>query len=256
MDSPFFSIIIPTYNSDGFISKAIESLLFQTFSNYEVLIIDGDSKDNTLDIARNFNDRRITVFSEGDNGIYDAMNKGISHAKGSWLYFLGSDDFLWDKEVLADVARCINENEADFIYGNAFSPEYGENYDGPFTNEKLISKNICHQAIFYHKSIFKKKGLYNIDYKVCADYDFNLKCFFDKSIRKLHIPRLIAKFNAGGKSNLQKSDLFLQNRTKIMIQYGWNVLPERIIKKLYKNKSAYIKDRMKRLLLFPPPKKN
>lgn len=104
------SIIIPTYNSASVLPRALDSIICQTFTNWEVLIMDGISTDDTLKMAQSYNDSRIRIYSEPDNGIYDAMNKGINKANGEWLYFLGSDDCLFSKDVLSNI---FNHN----IYG-------------------------------------------------------------------------------------------------------------------------------------------
>ncbi|MDR2410857.1 MAG: glycosyltransferase, partial [Bacteroidales bacterium] len=86
---PVLSIIIPTYNSSKTINRCLDSILCQSYSNYEILVMDGLSSDNTLELVKAYNDRRIQIYSGKDNGIYDAMNKGIALAKGEWLYFSG-----------------------------------------------------------------------------------------------------------------------------------------------------------------------
>src|SRR5215218_2671624 len=101
--SIFLSIIIPTYNAGNNLARALESVLQQTFSSFEVLIMDGLSTDNTSAIVESFHDERIQLFREGDRGIYDAMNKGIAKARGAWLYFLGSDDELYTSTVLEEI---------------------------------------------------------------------------------------------------------------------------------------------------------
>ena len=93
------SIIIPTYNSASVLAKALDSIVKQNFTDWEVLVMDGVSTDNTIKVAQSYNDSRIHIFSEPDKGIYDAMNKGIEKAQGEWLYFLGSDDWLLNGNV-------------------------------------------------------------------------------------------------------------------------------------------------------------
>ena len=212
MDAPFFSVIIPTFNSGRTLSIVLESILHQDFSNFEVLIIDGASKDDTLHIAKEFNDSRIKVVSEPDSGIYDAMNNGIGLAKGDWIYFLGSDDELTDNEVLQRVANELSGNQCELLYGNvkmygeASWAESGTIYDGSFTIEKLFTKNICHQAVFYKRELFQRLGVFNIEYKVCADWDFNHRCFANASTRYFDL--VIANFSAGGQSTNVTSDKF------------------------------------------------
>lgn len=221
---PFFSVIIPSYNSQTSIAQAVQSILSQRFSDFEVLVMDGFSKDNTLKIIEEIDDDRIKIYSETDKGAYDAMNKGIQKSKGEWLYFLGSDDSLRDKNVLQKVRDYIACGRRSIVYGNVFVKgntawaSGGDIYDGQFNIKKLTQKNICHQSIFYKKCIFIKIGLYNLKYKICADYDFNLraaaKCNFD------YLDCIIADFNAGGYSTQYLKDIcFEDDKRKNIITY-------------------------------------
>ena len=211
MEKLIFSIIIPTFNSAKVLKKALNSISNQTFRDFEILIIDGLSSDNTLEICNFFNDERIKIFSEKDRSIYDAMNKGIKLAKGDWLYFLGSDDTLYDYKVLEDVNELINNTTSLIIYGNVLiNGNAGwandtQIYDGLFNLEKLLKRNISHQAIFYSKKIIKKES-YNLDYKVCADYDLNLKLYSKHNFQ--YFNRVIANFTGGGYSVISKDNEF------------------------------------------------
>ena len=206
---PLFSIIIPTFNSALTIKECIKSLQNQTFSDFEVLIMDGISNDKTLDIIKAYNDKRIHIYSEKDSGIYDAMNKGIDKVRGEWIYFIGSDDKLYDSTVLETIFRNIQKTKRKVIYGNVEIvgdsgwAKNGEIYDGSFDLDKLLRKNICHQAIFYHKSVFQKIGYFNPSYVICADYDFNLKCY--ASYQFLYLDLIIAKFTGGNTSFINKN---------------------------------------------------
>lgn len=212
-----FSIIIPTFNSAQIVPECLESILNQSFKAFEILIIDGGSTDNTLEIIKNFDDERIKILSEPDNGIYDAMNKGIKMAKGEWLYFIGSDDTLYDKEVLETVHEKINNNKVDVIYGNVLMMQSGVINDGEFDFVKIQTDPICHQAIFYNKSVFISFGSYNLKYNVFADADFNLKWFFSDKHKHLYIDRIIAKYAETGYSAIQKDPNF------------YNDLPEKLV---------------------------
>ncbi len=107
MDIPLVSIIIPTYNSAKTLSKCLDSLVNQTFQNFEVIILDGKSSDDTVSISLRYTDifKNIRLISERDKGIYHAMNKGIEMAKGEWLYFLGSDDYILENSTLEKFDR-------------------------------------------------------------------------------------------------------------------------------------------------------
>jgi glycosyltransferase involved in cell wall biosynthesis len=202
---PVFSIIIPTFNAAQKIGSALQSVLSQSFDKFEVLVIDGKSVDGTLEIARKFSDPRVQVISEPDSGIYDAMNKGISMAKGEWIYFLGSDDSLMP-DVLENVYSRLLEQEYDVVYGQVEHEGSGLLYLGEFDAEKLIFYNISHQSIFIRRNVFDLIGKFDLKYKICADHILNVKWFFDQRIKKKYIPTVIARFGLSGVSN-NKEDM-------------------------------------------------
>jgi len=198
METPFFSIIIPTFNSEKTLFECLRSVISQSFKDFEVLIIDGVSTDSTLKISSSFNDKRIKAFSSSDHGIYDAMNKGIKLATGDWLYFLGSDDNFYDNNVLKAVYDSVNVNHfPDIIYGNVMTSN-NTVYDGYFDTRKFLLKNICHQSIFYSKKILIKIGGYDLKYKCLSDYDLNIKWFFDKKVKVVYIDSIIARYSMEG----------------------------------------------------------
>lgn len=191
---PKISVIIVVFNGIKTIENAIRSVLMQTYKNMELVIIDGGSIDGTVEILKKYNSQIGFWKSEPDKGIYDAMNKGILNSTGDWIYFLGSDDTLLDGNV---IEKAFNDNiEADFIYGNVW--KNNKKYDGPFDKSKILIRNISHQCIFYKKTIHKKLGYYNTSYKIFADWDFNLRCFFNSEILTVYKDILIANFAEGG----------------------------------------------------------
>jgi len=212
---PFFSIIIPTYNSGETIIQTIESILIQSFENFEILIIDGLSSDDTLDKIRLFQhssvrESVIKILSEPDKGVYDAMNKGIGLSSGEWIFFLGSDDIIFDERVLEDIHTFISIDSVDFLYGNVklLSNKVicGEEFD---IIKLHTNKNICHQAIFYKKIIFDKLGKYNLNYKVVADWEFNIRCFRHPDLIIKYIDRNISVYNdIDGLSSKAHADRF------------------------------------------------
>ena len=139
---PFFSIIIPTFNSEKDIGRCCASIVHQTCRDFEIIIQDGLSRDGTLKRIKNIIEQNpavpIRVFSEEDKGIYDAMNKAIIRSSGTWLLFLGSDDALYDNQVLADMFTQLQHARAAMVYGNvqlSGDMSWGKSgmlYDGPF----------------------------------------------------------------------------------------------------------------------------
>jgi len=204
-----FTIIIPTYNSSALITKCLESICVQAFNNFEVIIVDGLSKDNTLQLAETYRHKlpSLRISSEKDQGIYDAMNKGIELAKGEWLYFMGSDDYFYSNDVLLKISQAVNNN-LDVIYGNVYDQKLNSIYDGEFSDRKLFYINICHQSIFFNKELFKKIGNYNLQYTFWADWDHNFRWFYNKQISKKHINLTISYYSTGGFSSNITTDNF------------------------------------------------
>lgn len=218
---PFFSIIIPTYNAAHTISQCLEKVVNQTFQDIEVIVIDGASSDGTIQILSNYNKsyKNIRWVSEKDNGIYDAMNKGVKKAKGRWLYFLGCDDEFYDYEVLKDVHDFIIKHNSEIVYGNVNSIRLGDNYDGIFDSFKIRGKNICHQAMFFKRSLIKKNK-FNLKYKLLADWDFNLRCFLNPNILKAYYPRIIAKYGSSGASSTGSDQAFISDLPRLIKKYS------------------------------------
>jgi len=219
-----FSVIIPTYNSSDTISKCLESLVRQSYKNFEIIIVDGLSSDNTITLANLYKEKftNIQFISGKDKGIYDAMNKGISLSNGEWLYFLGSDDYLLNNTVLEEITKQVNLNDYDYVYGNVVSPEYGEKYDGAFDKRKIISQNICHQALFIRKKLLQRFGKFNTRYKLLADYNFNLRCMFDRKVRKKYVDLMIAYYAPAGSSSKKTDILFLKDKDWLLLKYGFS----------------------------------
>jgi glycosyltransferase involved in cell wall biosynthesis len=223
MENPLFSIIIPSFNSGKTISSCLDSLVKQSFSNFEVIILDGGSADDTITISLGYTGilRNIRLISEKDRGIYDAMNKGIDMAKGEWMYFLGTDDYLINDRVLENLTTIGDLENNDFVYGNVSSPEYGENYDGPFDQQKILNQNICHQAIFTRKSLFSRLGKFKRKYQQLADYDFNLHAIFNSKVRKKHVDLMIAYYAPAGSSSIRTDEKFIRDKSYLLLKYGF-----------------------------------
>jgi len=229
------SIIIPTFNSANTLRKCIESILYQSFPDFEILIMDGLSIDNTTEIAHSFKDSRISVFSDKDDGIYDAMNKGIEKSSGQWLYFIGSDDELYDSNVLTKIHTEILSSDCDFIYGNVWFNHAKIKYAGQIDRKKLMTENnICHQAVFYKKNLFDRLGRYNTDFKVWADWDFNVRCFSYPNIKIKYVDTLIARYEElNGISGNNKDELFyallpLEYKNRELLSRAYNSREYRI----------------------------
>ena len=223
-----FSIITVCYNGSRTIKETIASVLGQTYQNLEYIVVDGKSTDGTVEILQSITDERFAFVSEKDSGIYNAMNKGLKMASGDYLIFLGSDDTFYSKDVLKNVASKLTGSE-DVAYGDVMLKKRQKLYNGAFSRWTWGHRNICHQSIFYPKSVYGKYQ-YNETYKSVADWDYNLRLLIE-GIRFTYIHETICTFNDdSGLSSSSKDHDFLKVRRKLVckavgfLPYCWGIL--------------------------------
>ncbi|SON63253.1 PGL/p-HBAD biosynthesis glycosyltransferase [Mycobacterium simulans] len=200
VDAPLFSIIVPTFNVASTLRACLDSVSSQTYSGFEVVLVDGDSTDGTPDIANSYApglDGRLIIHSGPDQGPYDAMNHGVGMANGTWMFFLGADDALYQPDTLARVATFIGEHEpSDLVYGDVIMRSKSTRYAGAFDVDRLLfEQNICHQAIFYRRKLFETIGPYNLRYRLWADWDFNIRCFSNPALVTRYMDIVVANYN-------------------------------------------------------------
>jgi glycosyltransferase len=203
------SIITVSCNSQSTIKHTIESVDSQDYQNKEYLLIDGASTDWTLEIISFLRDKINYFVSEKDNGIYDAMNKGIKASSGDIIGILNSDDFYSNNEVLSKVVNIFEETNCDCVYGDLV---YVDKVDarnivrywksGKF-EKNLMTKGwmLPHPTFFVKKEIYQKFGLYNTSLKSAADYEMILRLLHKKKIIVEYIPEILIKMRVGGESN-------------------------------------------------------
>jgi glycosyltransferase involved in cell wall biosynthesis len=240
---PKISIITPTLNSEKVIESCLKSVAEQTYEKKEHLIIDGQSRDKTLEIVKKYVAKypHIKWISEKDGGIYDAMNKGINLSSGQRLYFLGSDDVLFSDRTLMDIFSQKNLRDYDVIYGNAKFKISGAIYDGKFNSYKLLRKNICHQAIFFKREIFSKFGKFEVKYKGVADWVINMQWFNNNSVKYKYIDTVIAIYNEDGYC-FNNPDVNFSHDYEFLLEKYFSALTFYFFKK---RKRAFIKKMIK-----------
>ena len=221
------SVITINYNDVKGLNKTIDSIVSQTFTDYEYIIIDGGSNDGSVELIRQNLDKISYWVSESDRGIYHAMNKGILRASGDYCYFLNSGDALVNEKVLAKIFE--TEIDSDIIFGNLIvCDKNGKKIGKRLGKNKItfldIYSNILkHQASFIKKSLFDKYDLYNEDLKIIGDWEFFLKSLGLGSATTKYINVDIAYFNNNGISN-NAGAIYLSERKKILEE----LLPIRI----------------------------
>ncbi len=206
------SIITVSLNSEKTIEGSIKSVLTQTYPNIEYIIIDGASTDGTQNIIEKYRDKIDYFISEPDSGIFNAMNKGIKAATGDVLYFLNTNDYIFDEKVIEDVVKFLQKTKAKMVFGDMsfIDDNEAEKERRIYSDvDKLffINECICHQGIFYKREVFDICGFYNEKFRLTADYDLNLKIIMKHNLKIRYLNRVIAKFTLGGQSNNQNDDL-------------------------------------------------
>jgi len=234
--SPLISIVIPTLNSRGVIHAAIESIAEQKFRSIEVIISDGGSSDQTVSYAMAQLQKaaiEVSAIISPGSSIYHAINLGVSIAQGEWLYVLGSDDRLYDSDILQTVSQHLSSTTAGVIYGDAwFERSPGFLYGGQFWLNRFNVMNIYHQSLFYRSSAVRRLGIiYDENYQILADWDYNLRLF--ARLRFEHISLTIAKYACYGVSDSRKDTKFLDDlQGKIIDYFGirafWLLPPDRL----------------------------
>jgi len=203
MQAPKLSIITINLNNSKGLLKTIESVVSQTYRNFEFIIIDGASKDESLQVIERFAKELTSWVSEKDSGVYNAMNKGIGRAKGDHLLFLNSGDYLNNPEVIKDVLPLLKGN--DLISGDI--DIYDQNSWHPMRSIDKIEVDhfqhfsLYHQATFISADLFKKYGLYNEEFKSVGDLEFFIRTLLAGNASYKHIALKISNFVADGMSN-------------------------------------------------------
>lgn len=204
---PKISVVTISYNTQNEIERTLLSVLLQTYDNIEYIIVDGGSKDDTPKIIKRYADNpkyseRISFWcSEPDNGIYDAMNKGIDHATGDYIIFMNSGDVFYDHYVVEEVFNNKEAEHADVIFGNHSIVENGKIkiiQAKPFylSNEKIKGMGICHQSIFL-KTEYARRFHFDTKFKIAADYNLIKKVYdSDKLFKQLNM--IICIYDTGG----------------------------------------------------------
>lgn len=209
MKNPLISVIIATFNAGKTLQESLDSIFKQSYLDIELIIIDGLSTDDTLDIIKRNEDKISFWLSEKDDGVYDAMNKSLKYAKGDRIFFLGADDVLLP-DFSSIIAHFKDENL--IYYGKS---KFKKRIEGKsFSATYLSKRNIVHQSIFYPKGVFLKYN-YELKYPILADYYLNIRCFSDGQFEFKFLPYLVSVFAAGGLSSTHKDEQFLSDKDQI-----------------------------------------
>ncbi|HHX68487.1 MAG TPA: glycosyltransferase [Gallicola sp.] len=220
------SIVTICYNNELDIRHTIESVINQTYHNIEYIIVDGNSKDSTLNIVNEYSGHISKIISEPDNGLYDAINKGIKIATGDIVGLIHAGDQLFDYEVVSKIATHFANNDIDISYGNSVivngrgkvkrvnkSPEF---------KKSLINRGWMpsHQSIYVRRELFDKFGYYRVDIGYASDYEWFLRYFLSNDAKIELLDEFILRFTLGGISSSNYSKM-LKKDYKNQINNCW-----------------------------------
>ena len=220
---PFCSVITVVFNAQSLVERTLRSVQQQTFSSYEHIIIDGASSDETLMVVERFSRNELSVFSERDQGIYDAMNKGLQHARGTFVIFMNAGDEFFDEFVLENALG--NNRDADFIYGETVVVDDAGVVLG---NRRLSPPKVLHWRSLQrgmcvsHQSIFMRRELaepYNKEYKISSDIDWTIR-MLRKSRKIVNTYTVISKFLEGGVSASRRKKGLIERFQIMRKHYG------------------------------------
>jgi len=215
------SIITVVRNNASTIKDTIDSVLKQTYSNVEYIVIDGSSTDGTIEIIQGYKKYIKKFISEKDKGVYDAMNKGINLATGDVIGLLNGDDVYFDETVLQNVANAFKKNESDCVYGDLYYVERN-NLDEIvryWKSSKFKKGSFArgwhppHPTFFVKKEVYSKYGLYDIEMKVSADFDLMLRLLEKYNITSHYLPTILVRMRTGGMSNKTIKNIIISNQS-------------------------------------------
>lgn len=202
------SIITAVYNQNSHIRGAVESVLSQDYPDIEYIVVDGGSTDGTLDILSEYKDRIDKFVSEDDNGLYDALNKGILMATGDYVGFLHSDDMFYDNGVISRVVENIKRTSCDFFYADGIFTPSSNPYvvlrdwiSGKFSRAKVKMGWLpLHPTTYIRRSTYLAKDLYDPTYQIAGDTELLIRYLLDKNIKVSYMHDYVVRMRMGGMS--------------------------------------------------------
>lgn len=215
------SIITITYNSQKTLDDTIKSVLSQKYNDIEYIIVDGNSKDSTIDIVKSYGDKISKFVSEKDNGIYDAMNKGLRLATGDVVGILNSDDVYFDEHVIEKVMHKFQKENVDSVYGDLYyvKPENLNEVVRYWKSSDFVKGSFAkgwhppHPSFFVKREVYEKYGTFDLNMKVSADFELMLRFLEKFKISTLYLPEVIVRMRIGGESNRSIGNIIKGNRS-------------------------------------------
>lgn len=239
-DLPLVSIITVVLNGDQHLGQSIQSVLDQTYTNIELIIVDGGSSDHTLEIIRRYEERVDYWSSEPDAGIYDAMNKGIRLAEGELIGLLNADDFYEPSAVAAVVAQYLVHPVPQILYGNSYILREDLGLKFSFCGNLKYWQGMCfsHQAMFVHRDMYTSVGPYDSSLRIAGDYNFVVRAI-RSGVRFAQVHAFLVNYRDSGLSSQSQLASMLEGR-KVLRRYVSLMSKEHLIFLLFLGKSTVL----------------
>jgi len=213
------SIVTTTYNSAATVKDTLDSVKMQDYPNIEHILVDGRSNDSTIDIIASY-PHVAQYVSEEDQGLYDAINKGIRMSTGDIVGILNSDDFFPDPTVISSIVKAFEEKKVDAVYGDiAFvRPENLRKIVRYYSSKKFHPRKFAkgympaHPSFYAKRSCFEELGFYQLDYKIAADFELLMRFFMNKNIKTSYLNKVIVYMRTGGVSNKNFFSRYILNK--------------------------------------------
>jgi glycosyltransferase involved in cell wall biosynthesis len=215
------SIITVVWNNNETIKDAIDSVLNQTYKNMEYIIIDGASNDGTVEVVQSYGDKITKFISEKDNGLYDAMNKGLKLASGEIIGILNSDDIYENSEVIEKVIKTFIDKNVDSLYGDlqCVQADDTDKVVRYWKSSEFVNGSFSkgwhppHPSFFVKKKIYEQYGYFDLSMKVSADFELMIRFLEKYNISTVYLPIVIVKMRVGGESNKNIKNIITGNKS-------------------------------------------
>ena len=237
------SIITTCYNRETTIRGAIESVLAQDYPYIEYIVVDGASKDGSLDVINEYRGKITKIVSEPDHGMYEAINKGIRMATGDVIGLVHSDDFLYDNHTISAIVDEFRKTNADFIYGDGI-------YVNAENTQKVVRNWIggkyyrwkvrcgwlpLHPTCYIRRDVMMREGLYDESYKIAADTDLLVRYLYKANLKVVYLKRKIIRMRMGGLStDNEKRKAMWNEDIRLYSAHGFWAFPTKIMKMMWK----------------------
>jgi len=214
------SVITATYNRDATVVRAISSIKSQTYTDIQVVVIDGASQDDTISLVSPMLDDKDILQSEPDQGIYDALNKGLALAEGEIVAFLHSDDLYFDNNVISKVVGTFSDDSVDVVYGDVcfFSRSSVTKTKRRYRSDKLSKRNLAwrkmpaHPAMFIRRRVYENIGCFETDFNIAADYEFMCRVVQYANLKSVYLSSVLVRMQLGGVSTAGFRSAILLNK--------------------------------------------